>query len=74
MTNSRADPVGPVGAAVRRAQRDTPINPSRAAKLLEVDPSDQSTETVANEIDATTPDVFAKVLPQGQGSLIDSSA
>ena len=74
MTNTRPDPVGPVGAAVRRAQRDTPIDPSRAAKLLYVDPSNQSTETVANEIDAAPPDVSAKVLPQGQRRSVDSGA
>jgi hypothetical protein len=41
---------------------------------LDVDPSDQSTETVANEIDAATPDVPAKVFPQGERSLVDSAA
>ncbi len=74
MTHSRPDPIGPVGSAVGRAQRDTPIDPPRAAKLLDVDPSDQSTETVADEIDAATPDVSTKVLPQGQRSLVDSGA
>ncbi len=57
-----------------RAQRDTPIDPARAAQLLDVDPGDQSTETVANEVDAAAPDVSAKVFPQGQRSLIDSGA
>jgi hypothetical protein len=73
-THTRPDPVGPVGAAVRRAQRDAAIDSARAAELLDVDPSDQSTEAVADEIDTATPNVSPQILPQGQRSLVDSGS
>ncbi len=74
VAHTRPNPIGPVGSAVGCAQRDAPIDPARAAKLLDVDPGDQSTETVANELDAAAPDVSAKVFPQGQRGLVDSGA
>ncbi len=57
---------------MRRAKSDTPIDAAGTAELLDVHARHQPTEAVANEIDAATPDVSAKVFPQGQRSLIDS--
>ncbi len=59
---------------MRSAKRDTPIDATRAPEFLDVDPSNEPSKAVANEIDATTADVSAKVLPQGQRSLVDSGA
>jgi hypothetical protein len=47
---------------VRSTKRDAPIDPARAAELLDVDPSHQATEAVTNEIDAAASDVPTKVL------------
>ena len=59
---------------MRCAESDTPIDPSRAAKLLNIDPGDESPETVAHEIDAAAPDISAEVLSQSQRGLFNSGS
>jgi hypothetical protein len=73
-TNARAEPIGVVGTAMRRAKRDTPIDATRTPELLDVDPSNQSPEAVANEIDAATADVPPKVLTQTKRRLLHPGA
>ena len=55
---------------MRRAQRDTPVDATRAPELLEVDPSDESPKAVANEIDAATADVLSEVFTQRERGLL----
>jgi hypothetical protein len=69
--DARMEPIGVVGAAMRRTERDTPIDAPRAPELLEVDPSDESPKAVANEIDAATADVLPEVLTQRERGLLD---
>ncbi len=56
---------------MRRTQRDTPVDATRAPELLEIDPSDEPPKTVANEINAATADVSPEVLTQGKRGLLD---
>ena len=59
---------------MRRTERDTPIDTTRAPEFLDVDPSDESPEAVANEINAATADVPPEVLTQGQCAFLDPGA
>ena len=59
---------------MRRTKRDTPIDATRAPEFLDVDPSNESSKAVANEINAATADVPAKVLTQSQRGLLDPGA
>ncbi len=56
---------------MRRTQRDTPIDATRAPKFLDVDPRHEPPEAVANEINAATADVSPEVLTQGKRGLLD---
>ena len=59
---------------MRRTQRDTPIDAARAPEFLEVDPSNEPPEAVADEIDAATADVLPEVFTQGKRGLLDPGA
>ncbi len=59
---------------MRRTKRDTPIDATRAPECLEVDPSDEPPEAVANEINSATADVPPEVLTQNKRGLLDSGA
>ncbi len=59
---------------MRRAQRDAPVDATRAPELLEVDPSDESSKAVANEINPATADVPPKVLTQSKRGLLNPGA
>ena len=59
---------------MRRTQRHTPINATCASELLDVDPSNEPPEAVANEIDAATADVPPEVLTQSERGLLDPGA
>ena len=73
-TNARIEPIGVIGAAMRRTKRDTPIDATRAPKFLDVDPSNKPPEAVANEINAATADVSPEVLTQGKRGMLDPGA
>jgi hypothetical protein len=59
---------------MRRAERDTAIDATRAAELLDVDPSHEPTKAVAYEINAATADVPPEVLTQLKRGLLDPTA
>ncbi len=59
---------------MRRTERDTPIDTTRAPEFLDVDPSDESPEAVANEINAATADVPPEVLTQSKRGVLDPGA
>ncbi len=59
---------------MRRTKRDTPIDATRAPEFLDVDPSNEPTKAVANEINAATADVPPEVLTQSERSLLDPGA
>jgi len=59
---------------MRRAKRDTSIDATRTPELLDVHPSNQSAEAVANEINAATADVPPKVLTQTKRGLLHPGA
>ncbi len=59
---------------MRRTKRDTPIDATRAPEFLDVDPSNQPSKTVANEISAATADMPPEVLTQGKRGLLDPGA
>ena len=59
---------------MRRTKRDTAIDATRAPELLDVDPSNESPKTVANEINAATADVPPEVLTQLKRGLLDPTA
>jgi hypothetical protein len=73
-TNARIEPIGAVGTAMRRTKRDAPIDATRASEFLDVDPSNEPSKAVANEIDAATANVSPKVLTQIKRGLLDPSA
>ena len=56
---------------MRRAKSDTPIDATRAPKLLDVDASDEPPEAVTNEINAATADVSPEVLTQCKRGSLD---
>ncbi len=57
---------------MRRAKSDTPIDATRAPKFLDVDPSNEPPEAVANEINAATADVSPEVLTQSKRCVLDA--
>ena len=57
-----------------RTKRDTPIDATRAPELLDVDPSNEPSEAVANEIDSAATNVCAQVLSQRSRGLLDTLA
>ena len=59
---------------MRRTKRDTSIDATRAPEFLDVDPSNEPSKVVANEIDAATANVSPKVLTQIKRGLLDPSA
>ncbi len=59
---------------MRRTQRDTAIDPTRAPEFLDVDPSNKPPKAVANEINAATADVPPEVLTQSQCGSLDAGA
>ncbi len=59
---------------MRRTQRDTPIDATRAPEFLDVDPSNESSKAVANEISAATADVPPEVFTQAKRRLLDPGA
>jgi hypothetical protein len=59
---------------MRRTERDTPINATRAPEFLNVDPSNEPPKAVANEINAATADVPLEVLAQSKRGLLDPGA
>jgi hypothetical protein len=73
-TNARIEPIGVVGTAMRRTQRDTPIDATRAPELLDVEPSNEAPKAVADEINPATADVPPEVLAQRKRGLLDPGA
>ena len=59
---------------MRRTERDTAIDATRAPELLDVDPSNEPPKAVAHEINAAAADVPAEVLTQGKRGLLDPGA
>ena len=59
---------------MRRTKRDAPIDATRAPEFLNVDPSNEPPEAMANEINAATADVPPEVLTQGKRGLLDPGA
>ena len=72
--NTRVEPIGVVGAAMRRTKRHTSIDAPRAAELLDIDPSNEPPKTVTNEVQAATPDVPPQVSTQRQRCVFDPGA
>jgi hypothetical protein len=56
---------------MRRAERDAPIDATRASERLDVDPGDETPEAVADEIDTATADVPPEVLTQSKRGPLD---
>src|SRR5262249_58104360 len=50
--DSRGEPIGVVGALVRRPERDALVDAALSSKVLDVDARDQPTEAVAHKVDA----------------------
>ncbi len=59
---------------MRRAQRDAAVDATRAPEFLDVDPSNEPSKAVADEIDAATADVLPEVFTQGKRGLLDPGA
>ncbi len=59
---------------MRGTQCDTSIDAPRTPELLDVDPSNQPSKTVANEISAATADMPPEVLTQGKRGVLDPGA
>jgi len=59
---------------MRCTQRDTPVDATRAPEFLDVDPSNEPTKTVADEINAATADVLPEVLAQSERGFLDPGA
>jgi hypothetical protein len=59
---------------MRRTKRDTPIDATCAPEFLDVDPSNEPSKAVANEINAATADVPPEVLTQSKRGLLDPGA
>ena len=59
---------------MRRTQRDTSIDATRAPEFLDIDPSNEPPKAVANEINAATADVLPEVLTQSERGLLDPGA
>jgi hypothetical protein len=57
-----------------RTKRDTPIDTTRTPEFLDIDPSNEPSKAVANEINTPTADVPPEVLTQGKRSLLDPCA
>ena len=73
-TDARPEPIGPVGAAMRRSQRDATIDPARTTEFLDVDASHQSAEAVTNEIDSATANVSSPSMATARGGTISFSS
>ncbi len=56
---------------MRRTKRDALIDAARPPKFLNVDPSNEPPEAVANKINATTADVSPEVFTQSKRALLD---
>ncbi len=59
---------------MRRTERDTAIDATRAPEFLDVDPSNESPQAVADQINAATADVPPQVLTQRKRRLLDPGA
>jgi len=56
---------------MRRTKRDAPIDAARPPKFLNVDPSNEPPEAVANEVNAATADMPPEVITQSTRGLLD---
>src|SRR5262249_41170117 len=72
--DSRGEPIGVVGALVRRPERDALVDAALSTKVLDVDARDQPTEAVAHEVDASTAHVSTQVVAECHRAALDPFA